>query len=186
MAGSLDGLTVAFLAADGVEQVEYVEPRKALEAEGATVHLLSPGTDPIQAVNSDIHPADTFTPDRAVGSVDPTSYDALVLPGGVVNPDKLRLSDDAVTFVRDFVASGKPVGAICHGPWTLVEADVVRGRTLTSWPSLTTDIRNAGGHRVDQEVCVDSGLVTSRNPDDIPAFSAKLVEVFSGARRSAV
>jgi len=185
MAGKLDGLTVAFLAADGVEQVEYVEPRSALEQEGATVHLLSPGTDPIQAMDGDIEPADTFTPDRAVGSADHGDYDALVLPGGTVNPDKLRLSEDAVSFVRDFVASGKPVGAICHGPWTLVEADVVRGRTLTSWPSLTTDIRNAGGHRVDEEVVVDSGLVTSRNPGDIPAFTAKLVEVFAGARRSA-
>ncbi|GAA2036209.1 type 1 glutamine amidotransferase domain-containing protein [Pseudokineococcus marinus] len=183
MAGRLDGLTVAFLAADGVEQVEYVEPRKALEAEGASVHLLSPGTDPIQAMNGDIEPADTFTPDRAVGSVDGADYDALVLPGGTVNPDKLRVDDGAVSFVRDFVASGKPVGAICHGPWTLVEADVVRGRTLTSYPSLTTDIRNAGGHRVDEEVVVDSGLVTSRDPGDLDVFCSTLVDVFAGARR---
>lgn len=182
MAGQLDGTTIAFLAASGVEQVEYVEPRKALEEAGATVHLLSLSTDQIQAVNSDINPADTFTPDKAVADADVHDYDGLVLPGGTVNPDTLRLDDAAVSFVRDFVAAGKPVGAICHGPWTLVEADVVRGRTLTSWPSLTTDIRNAGGHRVDEEVCVDGTLVTSRKPDDIPAFSVKVVEVFAKAK----
>ncbi|MEJ5914027.1 type 1 glutamine amidotransferase domain-containing protein [Pseudokineococcus sp. 1T1Z-3] len=185
MAGQLDGVKIAFLAADGVEQVEYVEPRQALEGEGATVHLLSLATDPIQAMNADVEPADTFTPDAAVGGAQVADYDALVLPGGTVNPDKLRLDADAVAFVRDFVTSGKPVGAICHGPWTLVEADVVRGRTITSWPSLATDIRNAGGTRVDEEVAVDGNLVTSRNPDDIPAFSAKLVEVFAGARQPA-
>lgn len=185
MAGQLEGVRVAFLAADGVEQVELVEPRKALEAEGATVHLLSPGTDAIQAMNGDIEPADTFTPDRAVADASVDEYDALVLPGGTVNPDKLRIEEAAVSFVRSFVEAGKPVGAICHGPWTLVEAGVLQGRRVASWPSLATDIANAGGTRVDEEVVVDGTLVSSRNPDDIPAFNAALVEVFAGARTSA-
>ncbi len=185
MAGQLEGVRVAFLAADGVEQVELVEPRKALEAEGATVHLLSPGTDAIQAMNGDIEPADTFTPDRAVADASVDEYDALVLPGGTVNPDKPRIEEAAVSFVRSFVEAGKPVGAICHGPWTLVEAGVLQGRRVASWPSLATDIANAGGTRVDEEVVVDGTLVSSRNPDDIPAFNAKLVEVFAGARASA-
>jgi len=179
MADTLKGKKVAIVVAnEGIEQVELVEPRKALEQAGATVELLAPEAGEAQAFNH-LDKADSFPVDRAVGSASADDFDALMLPGGVANPDNLRMHPDAVAFVRAFFDAGKPVAAICHAPWTLVEADVVRGRTLTSWPSLQTDVRNAGGTWVDEEVCVDEGLVTSRKPDDIPAFNAKMVEEFA-------
>ena len=176
--GKLDEKHVAILVAtEGTEQVELTEPRKALEAAGAEVDLLSTEAGEVQAFNH-LDKGATFTADKAVGDADAGDYDALMLPGGVANPDNLRTHPEAVRFVRAFFDAGKPVAAICHAPWTLVEADVVRGRRLTSWPSLQTDIRNAGGDWVDEEVVVDEGLVTSRKPDDIPAFNAKMVEEF--------
>lgn len=178
-AGSLEGRRVAILAADGVEQVELTEPRKAVEDAGATVTLVSLESGEIQAMEGDVNEADTFTVDKVVADVSADDFDALILPGGTTNPDKLRQDEKAVAFVRDLVNAGKPVGVICHGPWTLVEADVLRGRTLTSYPSVRTDIRNAGGTVVDEDVVVDNGLVSSRNPDDIPAFCAKIVEEFA-------
>ncbi|MCW3023718.1 MAG: type 1 glutamine amidotransferase [Conexibacter sp.] len=179
MAGKLDGKKVAILVAnEGIEQVELTEPRKALQEAGATVELLAPDTGQAQAFNH-LDKADTFPVDRAVGDASADDYDALMLPGGVANPDNLRMHADAVAFARAFFDAGKPVAAICHAPWTLVEAGVVKGRTLTSWPSLQTDIRNAGGTWVDEEVHVDQGLVTSRKPDDIPAFNAKMIEEFA-------
>ncbi|WP_047867438.1 type 1 glutamine amidotransferase domain-containing protein [Nocardiopsis sp. RV163] len=179
MADTLNGRRVAILAADGVEQVELVTPRKALNEEGATVDLVSLKSGRIQAMNGDIEPADTFDVDRVVSGVGVDDYDALVVPGGTVNPDNLRSDENAVGFVRDFVAAGKPVAAICHGPWILVEADVVRGRTVTSYPSLRTDIRNAGGTVVDEKVVTDQGVTTSRNPDDLPAFCERIVREFA-------
>ncbi|GHC81100.1 glutamine amidotransferase [Nocardiopsis terrae] len=180
MADALTGRRVAVLAADGVEQVELVQPRQALVDQGADVELVSLHDGRIQAMNGDIEPADQFTVDREVSKVGVDDYDALVVPGGTVNPDNLRSDGDAVRFVRDFVARGKPVAAICHGPWILVEADVVRGRTLTSYPSIRTDIRNAGGVVVEEEVVTDHGLTTSRNPDDLPAFCERIVREFAG------
>jgi protease I len=174
--GKLDGKRIAFLVAnEGVEQVELTEPWKAVEGEGGTPELVSLESGKIQAFNH-LDKGDTFDVDRTVADASPDDYDALVLPGGVANPDFLRADEDAVAFVRAFFEQAKPVAAICHGPWTLVEADVVRGRTLTSWPSIKTDIRNAGGTWVDEEVHVDQGLVTSRKPDDLEAFTAKLIE----------
>jgi protease I len=175
MGEKLKGKKVAFLAADGVEQVELTEPWKAVEQEGGQPELISLEEGEIQGFEH-LDKADTFEVDRAAGDANPDDYDGLVLPGGVANPDFLRTDDDAVGFVRSFFEAGKPVAAICHALWTLVEADVVRGRKLTSWPSLQTDIRNAGGEWVDEEVVVDAGLVTSRKPDDLPAFCAKAVE----------
>jgi protease I len=175
--GKLDGKKVAILAAEGVEQVELTEPRKAVTDEGAEIVMLSLEAGEIQAFNH-LDKGETFTADKAVKDVRADDFDALILPGGVANPDVLRTDPDAVGFVRDFVAAKKPIGVICHGPWTLVEAGAVKGRTLTSWPSLQTDIRNAGGTWVDEEVHVDSGLVSSRKPDDLPAFCAKIVEEF--------
>ena len=178
MADKLQGKRIAFLVAtEGVEQVELTEPWKAVESEGATPELVSLEDGEVQAFNH-LDKADTFPVDRTVAEASASDYDGLVLPGGVANPDFLRMNDDAVTFVRAFFEQAKPVGAICHAPWTLVEADVLRGRTITSWPSLKTDIRNAGGTWVDEEVVVDEGLVSSRNPDDLPAFCAKIVEEF--------
>jgi protease I len=184
MTTSLTGRRVAILATDGVEQVELVRPREAVEEAGATTTLLSLSPDDIQAMNGDIEPADTFSVDKQVSAVSIEDFDALILPGGTVNPDKLRLDKAAVAFVHDFVTAGKPVGVICHGPLTLIEADVARGRTLTSWPSIRTDLRNAGATVVDQEVVTDRGLVSSRKPDDLPAFCAKIVEEFAEGAHS--
>ena len=178
----LDGKRIAFLVAnEGVEQVELTEPWKAVKKAGAQPELISPKKGKAQAFNH-LDKADTFDVDRTVADADASDYDGLVLPGGVANPDILRTDKKAVAFARSFFEQGKPVGVICHGPWTLVEADVVRGRTLASWPSLQTDIRNAGGTWVDQEVVVDEGLVSSRKPDDLPAFNAKIVEEFAEGR----
>ncbi|MDA3630685.1 type 1 glutamine amidotransferase [Saccharopolyspora sp. WRP15-2] len=179
MTGQLSGRRVAILAADGVEQVELDRPRAELEEAGARAELLSTHRGEIQAMNHDIDKGDRFTVDRQVAEAAADDYDALVLPGGTINPDNLRRDTDAVAFVRDFVNSGKPVGAICHGPWTLVEADVVRGRRLTSFFSIRTDLRNAGAEVLDEEVVVDRNLVTSRQPRDLPAFNAKLVELIA-------
>jgi protease I len=175
MADRLSGKRVAFLATHGVEQVELTEPWKKVEEEGGTPELISLESGEIQGFEH-LDKADTFNVDIPVADADSDDYDGLVLPGGVANPDFLRADEQAVSFTRAFFEAGKPVAAICHGPWILVEADVVRGRTVTSWPSLRTDIRNAGGTWVDEEVRVESGLVTSRKPDDLPAFCEKLVE----------
>jgi protease I len=174
----LKGHKVAILATDGVEQVELVEPRKALDAAGAVTHLISPKDGAIQGVNHD-EKGDMLKVDRPLSEVRASEYDALLLPGGVANPDALRMVPAAVQFVREFMLSEKPVAAICHGPWLLVEAGAVSGRTLTSWPSIKTDIRNAGGEWVDQPVAIDDRLITSRKPSDIPAFSAAIVKQFA-------
>jgi protease I len=176
----LTGKKIAFLATDMVEQVELTEPWKAVEAAGGTPELVSLEEGEIQGFDH-YDKADTFRVDRVVGEVTADDYDGLVLPGGVGNPDTLRTDEDAVRFARTFVESGKPVAVICHGPWTLVEADAVRDRTLTSYASIKTDIRNAGGNWVDEEVVVDDGLISSRDPDDLPAFCKTLVEEFSRA-----
>jgi protease I len=168
---------VAILATDGVEQVELEEPRKALDGAGAVTHLIAPHDGSIQAVNHD-DKGSRLPVDRVLSDVHASDYDALFLPGGVANPDRLRMDPKAVQFVREFVLSDKPVGAICHAPWMLVEANAVVGRTLTSWPSLQTDIRNAGGFWVDEVVQVDDRLITSRKPDDLPAFCAAIVKEF--------
>src|SRR5205823_4914566 len=178
MAENLSGKRIAFLVAnEGAEQVELTRPWEAVKEAGAEADLIAPKAGKVQAFNH-LDKGDKFDVDQTIDDVDASEYDGLVLPGGVANPDILRTIDRAVSFVRDFFEQGKPVGVICHGPWTIVEADVVRGRTLTSWPSLETDIRNAGGNWVDEEVHVDGGLVTSRKPDDLPAFNDKLVEEF--------
>jgi protease I len=179
MAGKLDGKRIAILATDGVEQVELTRPRDAVTQEGANTEIISLTEGEFQAMNGDINPADRFTADRSIKQASASEYDALILPGGTVNADRLRMDPDIVGFVQDVFRAGKPVGVICHGPWTLVEADLVRGRTLTSYPSLRTDIRNAGGNVVDKEVVTDNGLVSSRSPDDLPAFCAKIVEEFA-------
>lgn len=179
MAEILSGKKIAILAADGVEEVEYTKPREAVEQEGASVELISLERGEIQAMNHDIEPASKLAVDKTVSDASPDDYDGLILPGGTVNPDKLRQDRDAVQFVQEFFKSGKPVGAICHGPVLLVEADLVRDRTLTSYPSVRTDIECRGGNVVDEEVVVDQGLVTSRGPDDLPAFCAKIVEEFA-------
>jgi protease I len=171
----LEGKRVAIIATDMVEQVELVEPRKALDEAGATTELLSIKPGEIQGFNH-FDKGDKLKVDRLVEEADASDYDALVIPGGVGNPDQLRADENVISFVRDFFEAGKPVAAICHGPWVLVEAGVVRDRKLTSWPSIQTDVRNAGGNWVDEEVVVDSGLVTSRKPDDIPAFNKKMIE----------
>src|ERR671938_322924 len=180
MADELQGRKVAILLAPvGSEQVEFTEPKKAVEDAGASVDVIGIQADEAQTMNSDVNPGETFTVEKTFSEVSPDDYDALIVPGGTVGADTLRASDEAVSFVRGFFEQGKPVGVICHGPWTLVEADVVRGRTLTSYPTLQTDIRNAGGNWVDEEVVTDQGLVTSRNPDDLPAFCRKIVEEFA-------
>jgi protease I len=182
MADRLEGKRIAVLVAnEGIEQVELTEPWKALEDAGAQPELVAPEGGEAQAMNH-LDKADTFPVDRPLSEASADDYEALMLPGGVANPDVLRTRPEAVAFSRAFFEAGKPVAAICHAPWTLVEADVVRGRTLTSWPSLQTDIRNAGGEWVDEEVHNDNGLVTSRKPDDLPAFCAKMVEEFAEGR----
>src|SRR3954470_1640981 len=174
----LNGKKIAILTAnEGAEQVEYEEPRRALEEAGATVELIAPEKGEVQMFDH-LDKADTFDADKAVGDASADDYDGLMLPGGVANPDNLRTEPEAIEFVQGFVNAGKPIAAICHAPWTLVEADAVKGRTLTSYPSIRTDIENAGGTWVDEEVHVDQGLVTSRKPDDLPAFSAKAIEEF--------
>ena len=181
MSKKLEGKRIAFLATDMVEQVELTEPWKAVRDEGAKVELVSLEEGKIQGFNH-YDKGDMFGVDRVVEEASASDYDALVIPGGVGNPDTMRTDENAVAFVRDFFEQGKPVGVICHGPWMLVEAGVVRGRKVTSWPSLQTDIRNAGGEWVDKEVVVDQGLVTSRKPDDLPAFNEKIVEEFCEGR----
>ena len=182
MSDELSGKRIAFLVAnEGVEQVELSEPARAVRDAGAEADLIAPADEPVQAFNH-LDKGDTFEPDRIVADADPADYDGLVLPGGVANPDQLRTKSQAVGFVRSFFDAGKPVAAICHAPWTLIEADVVRDRKLTSWPSLQTDLRNAGAEWVDEEVCVDDNLVTSRRPDDLDAFNSKLVEALAGRR----
>jgi protease I len=179
----LKGKKVAIIAADMVERVELVEPRKALEDAGAETTLVSLKPGEITTFNH-FDPAEKETVDVTAEEVDASDYDALMIPGGVGNPDQLRGDENVVQFVRDFFAQGKPVAAICHAPWVLVEAGAVRGVKLTSWPTLQTDIRNAGGNWVDQEVVVDGGLVTSRKPDDIPAFCAKMIEEFAEGKHA--
>jgi len=179
MAGQLDGKRIAFLVAnEGAEQIELTRPWDAVREAGAQADLIAPEPGEAQAFNH-VDKGDTFPVDRAVVAADPADYDALVLPGGVVSPDQLRTVPAAVEFARAFFEAGKPVGVICHGPWTLVEADVLKGRTITSWPSLKTDIRNAGGNWVDEECHTDAGLVSSRKPDDLDAFCRKIVEEFA-------
>lgn len=180
MPNDLHGKRIAILATHGVEQVEMTEPRKALEEAGAKTELVSPATGKLQAWQH-MEKGDQFPVDVPLDAADPNRYDGLLLPGGVANPDQLRTLPQAVEFVRSFFDRDKPVAAICHAPWMLVEADVVRGRTLTSWPSLKTDLKNAGAKWVDREVVENDGLVTSRKPGDIPAFNKKIIELFSGA-----
>jgi protease I len=181
VANELQGKRVAFLATDMVEQIELIEPWNAVKAEGAEPELISLEEGEIQGFNH-YDKADTFKVDRTVEEARADDYDGLVIPGGVGNPDTMRTDENAVELIRQFFQQGKPVGVICHGPWMLVEAGVVRGRKVTSWPSLQTDIRNAGGNWVDEEVVVDEGLVTSRKPDDLPAFNAKIIEEFAEGR----
>jgi protease I len=185
MRRELEGRKIAILAADGVERVELEQPRGALQGAGARTEVLSLHPGEIQAMQFDIQSASTVAVDRLVADASVDDYDALLLPGGTVNPDKLRMDTTAVQFVKDFVGSGKPVAAICHGPWTLVEADVVRGRRMTSWPSIRTDLRNAGAEVVDEEVCIDGQLTTSRSPMDLPAFCMAIVEQFAVTRQHA-
>jgi protease I len=183
MAEQLKGIRVAILVTDGFEQVEMTSPREALEAEGAETDLIAPGKDKVQGMAHD-EKGSKFAVDAQLNSVSAAEYDALVLPGGVGNPDKLRMIPEAVQFVKAFAEAGKPIAAICHGPWMLVEAGLVKGRRLTSWPSLRTDIGNAGGKWEDSEVVVEQGLVTSRKPDDLPAFNRNIIEQFSAAKRN--
>ena len=178
---SLKGKKVAILVADGFEQVEMTEPRKALEDAGATIDLISPVTGQVQGAKHD-KKGDAFDVDVELSEANPEDYDSLVLPGGVANPDTLRINPDAVNFVKAFVDAGKPIAAICHGPWTLIEAGGVRGRNMTSWPSLQSDLRNAGAKWIDCECVNDNGLVTSRKPDDLPAFNKKMIEEFAEGR----
>jgi protease I len=182
MSSELSGKRIAFLVAqEGVEEVELTEPWKAVEQAGGTPELIAPEKGEVQAMNH-LDKGSSFKVDRTLADAKPEDYDGAVLPGGVANPDQLRTEGSATSFLKEMFAEGKPVGVICHGPWTLVEADLVRDRTITSWPSLKTDIRNAGGRWVDEEVVVDQGLVSSRNPDDLPAFCAKIVEELAEGR----
>lgn len=177
----LDGMKVAILATEGFEESELMEPRKALIEAGASPEVVSPQDGEVQGWRH-FDPGARIRVDVPLAQADAEQYEALVLPGGVANPDQLRMNPQAVSFVREFFAAGKPVAVICHGPWTLIEAQVVRGRTLTSWPSLRTDLTNAGAHWVDREVVVDNGLVSSRRPDDLPAFNRKMIEEFAEGR----
>ncbi len=184
MANKLSGKTVAILAADGFEEVELTKPKKALEEAGAKTSVVSIKSGKIQGMNH-ADKGETVTVDVTLSEAKPDDFDALMIPGGLMNPDALRSSDEALEFVRHFFRVGKPVAAICHAPWVLIDAGVVRGRTLTSWPAIKTDVRNAGGNWVDEEVVVDNGLVTSRKPDDIPAFNEKMIEEFCEGRHAA-
>ncbi|WP_329453833.1 type 1 glutamine amidotransferase domain-containing protein [Streptomyces sp. NBC_01497] len=179
MADELRGRKVAILATDGVERVELEQPRGALYGAGATTEVLSIHPGEIQARQGDLDPAGTFPVDQLVSDASADDYDALLLPGGTMNPDQLRTNKDAIGFVQAFMNAGKPVATICHGPWTLAEADVVRGRRLTSWPSIRTDLRNAGAEVVDEEVVIDRQLTSSRSPADLPAFCAAIIEQFA-------
>ena len=185
MAGKLDGKKVAILVADGFEQVEMTEPRKALQNAGAETRIVSPKSGQIQGMNH-ADKGDKFDVDLELDEARPEDFDALMIPGGLMNPDQLRSTPTALEFTRHFFREGKPVAAICHGPWVLIDAGVVRGRTLTSWPAIKTDVKNAGGKWVNEEVVVDNGLVTSRKPDDIPAFNAKMIEEFCEGRHEAM
>ena len=178
MSQELNNKKIAILVADGFEQVELTKPKEAFEEASAQTHIVSPNSDQVQGWNHFDH-ADFFSVDVPLEQADPANYDALLLPGGVANPDQLRTNDKAVQFVKSFFDAGKPVAAICHGPWTLIEVGAVKGRTMTSFSSLQTDLKNAGANWVDREVVEDNGLVTSRNPDDIPAFNAKAIELFA-------
>ena len=178
MANQLNDRTVAILVTDGFEQVEMTEPRKALDQAGARTVLISPKPGQVQGMNHD-EKGDKFKVDQPLDSVQASNFDALLLPGGVANPDKLRMIPEAVKLVASFVEQQKPIAAICHGPWMLVETGAVKSKTVTSWPSLKTDIRNAGGKWVDREVVTDGNMVTSRKPDDIPAFNEKMLELFA-------
>jgi protease I len=177
MSNELNGKKVAILVENGFEQVEMTEPRKALEEAGAGTDLISPVSGKVKGWQHTDW-GDEFDVDVRLNDADPEDYDALLLPGGVINPDKLRLHPEAIEFIRRFVNEGKPIAAICHGPWTLINAGAVRGRTMTSWPSLQVDLQNAGANWVDREVVVDNGIVTSRKPDDIPVFNRKMIEEF--------
>lgn len=181
--GRLQGRKVAVLATDGFEQVELTKPVEALKEAGAEVHIVAPKGGEIQGFNHH-DKGDKVRVDRELSQASAQDYDGLVLPGGVINPDQLRLEEKAIDFIRHFVREEKPIAAICHGPWTLIDAGAVDGRKMTSWPSLKTDLRNAGAEWVDQEVVTDAGLVTSRNPDDLPAFCAKMVEEFAEGRHT--
>jgi protease I len=181
MARDLDGLKVAILVAEGFEQVELTKPKEALEAAGAETRIVSPAKGQVQGWNH-FEKGDNFPVEVWLDDARPQEFDALLLPGGVANPDQLRMVPKAVQFIREFFDSGKPVASICHGPWPLIEAGAVRGRTVTSWPSLKTDLKNAGANWVDREVVADNGLVTSRKPDDIPAFNQKMIEEFAEGR----
>ena len=181
MSTDLNNKKIAILVANGFEQVELTQPRAALEKAGAQVHIVSPESDRVRGWNH-YDKADFFAVNVALDAANADEYDGLLLPGGTVNPDQLRVNDDAIAFIKAFFAANKPVAAICHGPWALIEADVVRGRKVTSWPSLKTDLSNAGATWVDQEVVVDNGLITSRNPDDIPAFNQEMIQAFAAAQ----
>jgi protease I len=183
MANELQGKKIAFIATEGVEEVELTEPWKAVEEAGGQPELISIEDGEVQAWEH-FDKGGSFKVDKTIEEAQPSDYDGLVLPGGVANPDQLRTDENVVSFIRDFAASGKPIGVICHGPWTLIEAGVLEGRKVTSWPSLQTDLRNAGANWVDEEVVVDQGLVSSRNPDDLPAFNAKIVEEFAEGRHA--
>ena len=185
MSGKLDGKKVAILVADGFEQVEMTKPREALQQAGAETKIVSPRSGKIQGMNH-ADKGDKFDVDLTLDETRPEDFDALMIPGGLINPDELRANADALEFVRHFFSEGKPAAVICHGPWVLIDAGVVRGRTLTSWPNIKTDVKNAGAKWVDQEVVVDNGLVTSRKPDDIPAFNKKMIEEFCEGKHTEI